>query len=178
MHEQRKTELAHGAANAVPERARALVEPLASAHGLEIVDIEWSGRVLRIVIDRPEGAGEVSVDDCTRLSRDVSTALDVEDFITKSYSLEVSSPGLDRPLRSARDFRRHVGKLCKVKLREPALDGQRVLRGRLHEVSEATIGMEVDKKHHEVALDNIAEARLVIEFGPEPPQKKGRQRKQ
>jgi ribosome maturation factor RimP len=177
MHEERKTEMAHGTASTVPQRARALIEPLASAHGLEIVDVEWSGRVLRIVIDRPEGAGEVSVDDCTRLSRDVSTALDVEDFIAKSYSLEVSSPGLDRPLRSARDFRRHVGKLCKVKLREPAVDGQRVLRGRLLDVGDATFRIEVDKKHHEVAIDNVAEARLVIEFGPADG-KKGRPRKQ
>src|SRR5690606_12555219 len=111
---------------------RALVEPVVAAHGLELVELEWAsgrqGLVLRVVIDHPEPppaepaapaaleAGGVTLDDCVRVSRDLSTALDVEDPVAHSYSLEVSSPGIDRPLRSARDFRRQVGRLAKVKL--------------------------------------------------------------
>jgi ribosome maturation factor RimP len=174
MHEERNAEVGHGAGPPVLGRVRALAEPLAAAHGLEVCEVEWSGRALRVVIDRPEGQGEVTLEDCAQLSRDLSTALDIEDFITQSYNLEVSSPGLDRPLKSERDFRRNLGKLCKVKLHEPAPDGQRVLRGKLLEATGGSVVMDVDGNRHEVSLGNIAGARLVIDFGaPRPSGGKG-----
>src|SRR5690606_20069475 len=103
-------------------------------------------------------------------------ALDGDEIIDHAYNLEVSSPGLDRPLRSERDFRRQRGRLAKVKLHEPAPDGQRVLRGTILEADAAGLRMEVDGNLHRVPFDNITEARLVFEIGAQP-KKGGRARK-
>jgi len=179
------------------DAVRACAEPLALDHGLELIDVAWDmargGRILRVTIDRPESALEssdaespevasstapesaspavdgVRLDDCVRLSRDLSNILDVEDVVSVRYTLEVSSPGLDRPLRSARDFRRQRGRLAKVKLQRPAADGQRVLRGRLLEVTDASFTMDVDGNVHDVQLEDVEEAKLVFEL---PNQKK------
>ena len=174
------------------EAVRRIAEPMAAEHGLELIDVEWStargSQILRITIDRVDGdadgpatdtsspAGEailavegVTLDDCVRLTRDLSATLDVEDVVSVRYTLEVSSPGLDRPLRSARDFRRQRGRLAKVKLREPAADGQQVLRGRLLEVSDTSFTMDVDGNVHDVRLEDVGEAKLVFEL---PNQKK------
>lgn len=173
-----------------------LAEPLVSAQGLQLVDIQWlsgsSGMVLRVTIDVPisvaaPGAGSaavpagVTVADCVRVSRDLSTALDVAELIEQAYSLEVSSPGLDRPLRSAEDFERQRGKLAKVKLLEPTADGQRVLRGVILEVSGGHLRMEVDGNTHDVPLSAVGEAKLVFELGrgskKQPQRKRKRRRK-
>jgi ribosome maturation factor RimP len=160
--------------------ARALAEPLVAAHGLELCDVEWTGgpqgRVLRVTIDRADGSG-VSVEDCAAVSRDLATALDVEDPFLGSYHLEVSSPGLDRPLKTARDFSRQVGRLCKVKLVGPASDGQTVLRGTLKSAGEETFGIEVDGKMHEVRFDDVERARLVFELGGQGKPNKANRRK-
>lgn len=177
-------------------RVRAIAEPLCAAHGVELVEVAWSsergGRVLRVIIDHPledvpadaEPSGPaapapteaVSLEDCVRVSRDLSAALDGDEIIDHAYNLEVSSPGLDRPLRSERDFRRQRGRLAKVKLHEPAPDGQRVLRGTILEADAAGLRMEVDGNLHRVPFDNITEARLVFEIGAQP-KKGGRARK-
>ncbi|MBI4955673.1 MAG: ribosome maturation factor RimP [Myxococcales bacterium] len=162
----------------------ALCEPVVHAHGLELVDVEWTtaptGRVLRVTIERPEAsaptvtgssrppvpvASGVTLEDCVSVSRDLSVALDVEDLVASSYSLEVTSPGVDRPLRSRRDYRRAVGHLVKLKLAQPAVDGQRVLRGPLLAAEDDELLIEVDGKTHVVAPGDVAEARYVIEFG-------------
>ena len=156
---------------------RAALEPLAVAHGVSLVDVIWtterSGRTLRITIERP-GAGPiaagfgVTVDDCAEFSRDASAALDLVDGLDAAYCLEVSSPGLDRPLRSVEDFRRFTGELAKVKLREPASDGQRLLRGTIESVTgegaSAHIAMRVDGKAHDVAYAAIESAQLTFEL--------------
>jgi ribosome maturation factor RimP len=177
-------------------RVRAIAAPLCAANGVELVEVAWSndrgGRILRVIIDRPlderqetppliaaqlaQPAETVSLEDCVRVSRDLSTALDVEEIIAQSYNLEVSSPGLDRPLRTERDFRRQRGRLAKVKLAEPAPDGQRVLRGTILEADSDGLQMEVDGNLHRVPFDNITEARLVFELGAQP-KKGGRPRK-
>jgi len=175
---------------------RVLIEPLAAAHGVELHDVEWTssraGNVLRVTIERFDGQasgqhgepaaavapGGVTIDDCARLSRDLSTALDAEDLIDPRYTLEVSSPGADRRLAGEADFRRHVGRKVKVKLTEPAADGQRVLRGAIESVGDGAVGMDVDGNHHDVALQNVAEARLVIELGGQPKGGVGRRRSQ
>lgn len=154
---------------------RGLVEPIAAAHGVRLVDVEWTrargGRVLRLVIDSDGdgtddlSSGGVTLDQCVRVSRDASTVLDVADPIDHSYHLEVSSPGLDRPLRALDDFRRAVGSLAKVKLQSPAPDGQRVLRGTVLTVKDGLVGMQVDGNEHWIDLDNVAEARRVVDFG-------------
>jgi ribosome maturation factor RimP len=162
------------------ERVRELVEPVVVAHGVRLVDVEWTsahgGQVLRLTIESTQPhalPGSVTLEDCVRVSRDASTVLDVEDPIEQSYHLEVSSPGLDRRLQSVDDFRRTVGSVAKVKLTRPATDGQRVLRGVVLAVSDGQIRMDVDGNEHVVSLDHIAEARPVVDLGAKPPKKRG-----
>lgn len=172
---------------------RELVDPVVIAHGLELVDVEWQsthhGQVLRVIIERPldeqdasapadvAEPGElapiagVSLEHCVAVSRDLSTVLDVEELVDARYNLEVSSPGLDRPLKTARDFRRQVGRLAKVKLLQPAEDGQRVLRGTIVRADDETFEMTVDGNPHEVRLANIDVAKLVFEL-PQQPKKR------
>src|SRR5947208_10810286 len=101
----------------VVERVRNLAARVAGSYGLDIFDVQFrreaGGMVLRVRVDRPGPSAtaedSVSVDDCARVSRDLSAMLDVEDFVPVAYTLEVSSPGLDRPLRHADDYRRFAG---------------------------------------------------------------------
>jgi ribosome maturation factor RimP len=165
------------------DRVREQVTPLLSAHGLTLVDVEWltdrAGWVLRVTIER-DGALEqgvsavsgVTLDDCVEVSRDVSSVLDVADLIPHRYRLEVSSPGLDRPLRTASDFSRFVGRLVRVKLTEAAPDGQRVLRGELAEGAPGLVTVVVDGKRIEAKLTTVAEANLVFEL-PKGPKRRG-----
>ena len=109
---------------------------VAGTYGLEIFDVQFrresGGMVLRVQIDRPGPAAtaedSVSVGDCAHVSRDLSAILDVEDIVTTAYILEVSSPGLDRPLRHADDYRRFSGRRAKLVMRE-AVDGQTYFKG-------------------------------------------------
>ncbi len=131
------------------------------ALGFELVEAELSGgrhhRTLRVYIDGPEG---VTVDDCAAVSRQLSAILDVEDPITGSYTLEVSSPGLDRPLVTPADFRRFQGAMIKVRLLN-ALDGRRNFTGRLLETTPESVVMEVDQERFNLPLAAIERARLV-----------------
>jgi ribosome maturation factor RimP len=159
-------------------RIREAIAPVFSAHGVSLVDLEWAtdrgGWVLRVTIER-EGStdqgGGVTLDDCADVSRAVSSVLDTDDLIAPHYNLEVSSPGVDRPLRTAAEFARFTGKLAKVKLSRPAPDGQRLLRGPLEAASEGRIAVSVDGKRIEVPFADVAEANLVFELAPQP--KKG-----
>jgi ribosome maturation factor RimP len=102
-----------------------LIEPAVDGQGYELVDLEWtrgvSGWVLRVTIDRLPEQGHVSHQDCVAVSRDVSALLDVHDVLPGAYSLEVSSPGVDRPLKKSADFARFIGKKAKVRLRPDAV---------------------------------------------------------
>jgi ribosome maturation factor RimP len=159
-------------------RIRAAIAPVLSAHGVVLVDLDWvtdrSGWVLRLTIERQgwEGStdqsGGVTLDDCAEVSRDASSVLDVEDLVPHRYSLEVSSPGLDRPLKSEAEFARFAGKLAKVKLARPAPDGQRVLRGTLDRAGAGSVAVMVDDKRIEVPFADVAEAQLVFELAPQP----------
>src|SRR3954464_6909714 len=120
----------------VVEQVRAVAARVAAGYGLEIFDVQFRreapGMVLRIQLDRPGPAAtaedSVSVEDCARVSRDLSAILDVEDIVPIAYTLEVSSPGLDRPLRDAGDYRRFTGR--PAQLGRPArAAGPRVFRG-------------------------------------------------
>src|SRR5215210_2238393 len=120
------------------EQIRAIAERVAASRGLEIWDIqsrrEGSGHIVRVFIDRPGPAAtpeeSVSIEDCEQVNREMSTILDVEDPLPFAYTLEVSSPGLDRPLRNAREYERFAGRLAKVVVRE-AVDNQKAFNGRL-----------------------------------------------
>lgn len=157
-----------------------LVEPHVEGAGLELVELDFgrdpSGWVLRVYIDRREGAAapvgddgvpaSVGFDDCERVSRDVSAALDVADVITHSYRLEVSSPGLDRPLRRARDFARHAGQQVKLRTNE-AVDGRRNFSGTIRAVDGGMVQVECDGRCYAIAVDNVARANLVPDWEAE-----------
>ncbi len=157
-------------------RVRAALAPVLSAHGVDLVDLEWVtdrvGWVLRLTIERTAAPGgsplPATLEDCTEVSRDVSALLDVEDLIPQHYHLEVGTPGLDRPLKKPADFVRFAGALVKVKLGRPAPDGQRVLRGTLEAAPEGAIAVVVDGKRIEVPFADVVEANLVFELTPQP----------
>ncbi len=136
--------------------------PVVEALGLELVEVQFrreSGWVLRLFIDSPKG---VTVDDCAAVSRQVSSYLEVEDVIEQAYTLEVSSPGLERPLKRKEDFVRFCGRQARIKLREP-IDGQRVFIGLLSTLEENILTMDIEGRLMEFDLDAITRARLVLE---------------
>jgi len=161
------------------DRIRTIVAPVLSTHAVSLVDLEWFTEqgiwTLRLTIEREgnevstDPSGNVSLEDCADVSRDASSVLDAdEDLIPHRYSLEVSSPGLERKLRGAQDFRRFCGKLARVKLARPAPDGQRLLRGELLEAPDGKVAVVVDGKRIEALLEDVVEARLVYELAPQP----------
>ena len=141
-----------------------LVMPILQEMDLELVDVlyrrERSGWVLRLVIDREDG---VSLDDCAAVSREVSHLLDIEDILEQAYNLEVSSPGLDRPLKSVNDFKRFAGRKAKVTTKEP-IGGNQVFIGRLNTVEDELITMAVDQQELSIPFSEVAKARLEVEF--------------
>jgi len=148
----------------------ALLAPTVRALGLELLGAEYlpapGGAVLRLYIDVPEAeAGErnVGIEDCERASREVSAQLDVEDPISGHYTLEVSSPGLERPLFGAAQFARFAGEAAKVALKLPQ-DGRRRLQGRILRVDGEQVAFDVDGNELVVAVDNIDKARLVPDW--------------
>ncbi len=140
-----------------------LLEPVVGGLGYELIDIEWSsaGRqsVVRVYIDRIDGGG-VGLDDCERASRSIGAVLDADDPIGHEFQLEVSSPGFDRPLRTAAHFARFAGSEARIELAEP-LEGRRRFRGRLGPVEDGWVTIEVDRKEWKLPLAGISKARLV-----------------
>jgi ribosome maturation factor RimP len=156
----------------VVEQVRAAAARVAGSYGLEIFDVQFrreaSGMVLRVQIDRPGPAASaddsVSVDDCASVSRDLSAILDVEDIVPTAYTLEVSSPGLDRPLRGLDDYRRFAGRRAKVVLRQQ-IDGQGFVKGRLAGADGNEVLIDGDDgRQWRVPLGLIRRANLEVEF--------------
>ena len=146
-------------------RVTILAEQVAASMGMEVVLVEIKGggnrSIVRTFIDKPGG---VSLNDCERFSKRLSVQLDVEDWIPFSYILEVSSPGLDRPLVREADYRRFAGQNAKVRTRLP-VKGQRSFRGKILGVTEGRVGLEVAPgKQIEIALSDIEKASLVAEI--------------
>lgn len=141
-----------------------LIEPVIAALGYEFVGVEYSpqGRqsLLRIYIDNPDG---ITVDDCERVSRQVSAVLDVEDPIQGQYRLEVSSPGLDRPLFTLEQFSRFVGKTVKLRLVAPK-EGRRNFSGTLKQVDNESVMIEQDGEDLALPFGQIDKAHLVPEM--------------
>ena len=129
--------------------------------GYELVDLQASngGRLLRLFIDKPGG---VNIDDCAALSRQLSRVLEVEGVDYER--LEVSSPGLDRPLRKAQDFARFAGQKADVRMRTPDAAGRRRFVGVLKGADQGRVSMELDGQTVALALEDIDRARLVPEF--------------
>ena len=154
------------------EQIRAIAERVARSHGLEIWDIvsrrETTGQIVRVFIDRPGPAAtaeeSVSIEDCEQVSREIGTILDVDDPLPFAYTLEVSSPGLNRPLRGEQDYRRFAGRLAKLVVSE-AVDNQTAFEGRLRGVEDGTVLLEGPKaRMHRLPLRLITRARLEVEF--------------
>ncbi len=146
-----------------------LLEPEVAALGCELVELEFhphrGGGLLRLYIDRTDGTTDgVTVEDCEAVSRRVSATLDVADPIAGEYTLEVSSPGFDRPLRTRAHFERFAGGRVKVESLVPRA-GRRRWTGTLVAVGDAGVTLEVDGQPVELALNEIKTARLVPEFG-------------
>lgn len=140
-----------------------LVRPVCEELGFELVAVQFRrephGQVLRVVIYHPDG---ITVDDCARISREIGYLLDVEELIDTPYNLEVSSPGLDWPLTTERDFRRYLGEKITVSWHVP--DGTTKRTGSVLACSEGTVVLGTEEGEREIPLDQIIKARLVIEF--------------
>ena len=151
---------------------RTIAERVAQARGLEVWDIqsrrETTGHVVRVFIDRPGPAAtpdeSVSVEDCAEVNRELSTILDVEDPLPFAYTLEVSSPGLDRPLRNDGDYARFAGRLAKIVVSE-AVNNQKAFEGRLRGVENDAVLLEAPNgRMHRLPLKLITRGRLEVEF--------------
>lgn len=162
---------------AASDKIREIAERVSSMHGVELVEAELRGggkaRMLRVTIDKPEG---VTHEDCANVSRDLSTVLDVEDAVPGgSYTLEVSSPGLDRKLVKPEDFTRFAGNRVKLMTREP-VNGNRHFEGRIESFSDGKLTLETvagkkPKPGHaqpaakvEIELANVEKANLAPEI--------------
>ncbi len=174
----------------------AIVEPIVRAHGGEIAELEWTsepgGWVLRVLVEKEgSAAGKLSTEDaaislelCSNVARELSPALDVSDVVPHRYSLEVSSPGIERPLRREAHYERFQGKLVKVKFKNPiapssptaspakeggakAAKAERVVTGTLEAAAAGAAGWQIvdGPRSFPFGLDDVAEARLVFEFG-------------
>ena len=154
------------------EQIRTIAARVAASRGLDVWDIqsrrEASGHVVRVFIDRPGPAAtpddSVSIEDCAEVNREMSMILDVEDPLPFAYTLEVSSPGLDRPLRGSDDYRRFNGRLAKIVVSEP-VDRQKAFEGRLRGMAEDDVLLEAPNgRLHRLPLRLITRGRLEVEF--------------
>jgi ribosome maturation factor RimP len=159
------------------DELRAVAARIAQSHGLELFDVQFRreshGWMLRVILDRTSSGSAasaedvVSIDDCRRVSDDLSVRLDVEPELIggldRKYTLEVSSPGLDRPLRDEADYRRFSGRLAKVVTREPVA-GQSHFTGRLSGIEDGHVLLVEGKRTHRVPIAAISRGRLEVEF--------------
>jgi len=146
---------------AVADQVEQLIEASIESLGYEVVGVEYNKNgqdtILRIYIDSEQG---ISVEDCERVSHQVSGILDVEEPISAAYSLEVSSPGFDRPLFKTKDFERFTGSEAKISMKLP-INGRRNFKGLLQGFSDGNILIEVDGEVYDLPLTKLAKARLI-----------------
>ena len=149
--------------NNVKREIESLAKRVADEHGVEVFDIELLGKgklLLRVAIDKEGG---VTLDDCETFSKSLGALLDVEDVIHRTYTMEVSSPGLDRPLRNLGEFERNKGKLARIVTVEK-IENQNFLVGRIADVNNDIVTLLVDDRAIDIPYDRIAKARLEIEL--------------
>jgi len=141
-----------------------LFEPVVNGMGYELIEIEYQPNpkygVLRLFIDKESG---IQVEDCSAVSRQISAVIDVEDPVSGKFNLEVSSPGMDRPLRRAEDFQQFSGEVVKIKTSMP-FEGQRNFKGLLKGLEEDLVIVECDDKEVRLPITAIDKARLVPDF--------------
>ena len=149
----------------VLERIRELLDPILESRGLFLWNMEFRKEgpkwLLRIYIDRESG---VTLEDCKMVSRDLGAVLDVEDIILHEYTLEVSSPGLDRTLNAPEHFQRFIGSRVRVKTFLP-INGEKVFRGELGGIENSVVRLKLDEGNVlEIPLGDISKASLEVEF--------------
>jgi len=147
----------------IKKKVLKLAEDIADEQGVELFDVEILGRgklLLRVMIDSEEG---ITLDDCERYSRGLEALLDVENPIPVSYTLEVSSPGLDRPLRNLKDFEKHAGKLARIITAEK-IDNQNLFIGRILDVNSDFVKLFVHDRELDIPFNKISKARLEVEL--------------
>lgn len=158
------------------DRLSAVIDPVVRAHGAELVDIELKnegGWILRVYVEKLGASADkmstkdaaINLELCSNIARDLSPALDVADPIPHRYNLEVSSPGVERPLRNTADYIRFAGQKAKLRLKN-AVAGQKVLVGMLGPVDGSQLDVVDGSRTFKVPLDDVLAARLVFEFGP------------
>jgi ribosome maturation factor RimP len=149
----------------IARRVKDLVRPVCEAEGLELIHVEYQrepgGRIVRVYLDKPGG---ITLDDCTRVSRQASDLLDVALDIEESYSLEVTSPGPSRPLGEKEDFERFAGQRAKIRIARP-IEGQKNFTGVLRGATEDAVRLEAGERTVEIPLELITKARLVESSG-------------
>lgn len=146
----------------VATRITDLIGPSVEGLGFELVRVTYGGGrrpTLQVMAERPDGT--MNVDDCARLSRELSVLLDVEDPIDGEYMLEVSSPGIDRPLTRRKDFERWAGFQAKVELREQ-IDGRRRFRGRIVSLADDDLTLETEEGEAVLPYADVIKAKLVL----------------
>lgn len=147
------------------DKLHGIIDPIAEAMGYEIVRIllqnsdRGEGLTLQVMAERPDGT--MLIEDCAKLSREISVTLDVEDPIAGEYMLEVSTPGVDRPLTRRKDFETYAGYEAKIELSTPQ-EGRRRFRGKLIDIENDLVKIEVDGEVFEVDFDNINRSKLVL----------------
>jgi ribosome maturation factor RimP len=146
------------------EEVREVVEPILESEGYELVDLEYRlethGWVLRFYLDREGG---VTVEECAAVSGEVGAVLEVKDIIPNPYVLEISSPGLTRPLKNLKDFDKYRNRLVKIKLYEP-LEGRKNFKGTLLGLEGEKVRLEIEGRVYDLPFQGIAKANLEIEF--------------
>lgn len=144
-------------------RVRGIVEPIVESQGMELVDVEYRrenrGRVLRLIIDQEGG---VTLNDCASISREVDENLDVEGIPPGAYTLEVSSPGLDRPLKREADFRRFTNRQIKVRT-AVLVEDRKTFKGKLLACHDGVVDIEWENRVTQIPLDHIVKANLEYE---------------
>ena len=147
------------------QRVEAICRPVIEAAGFDLILAEWASdqgsRVLRLFLDHE--TAPITLDDCGAVSRRLGPVLDVEEVVSGAFRLEVSTPGLDRPLVREKDFRRFLGQTARINLKTPLPTGRKRLKGKLTKVSEGLIGLEVEGQPVTVRLTDVAKANLVYE---------------
>ncbi len=150
--------------NSVIENILHMAEPLLVGKNMELVDLEFRkegvGKVLRLFIDKADG---ITVEDCANISRELSTLMDVNEIIEEKYVLEVSSPGLRRPLKKIDDFKKFKGKLVLIKTKEP-IENRKVFKGYLKDTNDEGIEMDIDGLLYSLSFQQIHKANLEIDF--------------
>lgn len=144
------------------QKIKELATQVAEEHGVEIFDIELLGTgkiLLRVIIDKEGG---ITLDDCEKFSKSLGALLDIEDPIPGSYTLEISSPGLDRPLKNIRDFQMSLGKLARIITTEK-IENQNFFIGYISEINDGYVKLTVHGKEIKIPFEKISKARLEIE---------------